>query len=344
MTTRAALALAVCAAGSLAAQEEFETNWRNMLGKPAPEITADAWLNVDGPPPSRDRLQGKVWLLAFYGAISADERFLWPELAKLDELHRKYFARGFRVIAISYEEAGKLRAELVEQRGTKIWIGSDPQRKTQDRCVIDPEEGVVYPRFLLVDVSGKVVGQAIPTRAEVESLLEKTFDPALERELRPELAKVRALYEGGAYGAAHRLAGRLVESKDRKVAEDARYVRKKVEDYAAFWRTAAEFELREADPNVAYGRLLVARHRFAGLDVARWAPAKLRELAKVRRVKDQRKAWKLFEKALKRDVSSAGTGKKATIDLYEDVVKKHPWTRAGWLARKRLEELGESAR
>ena len=41
--------------------------WRQLDGKPAPEIAAESRMNVGGGALSRDALKGKVWLLNFFG-------------------------------------------------------------------------------------------------------------------------------------------------------------------------------------------------------------------------------------------------------------------------------------
>jgi hypothetical protein len=43
--------------------------WRDLVGSAAPEVSAKTWLNVpDGVTPSLETLQGRVWLLCFFGA------------------------------------------------------------------------------------------------------------------------------------------------------------------------------------------------------------------------------------------------------------------------------------
>lgn len=40
-------------------------DWHDLDGKPAPEVSADRWLNVSGEPPSLTSLEGRIWLLSF---------------------------------------------------------------------------------------------------------------------------------------------------------------------------------------------------------------------------------------------------------------------------------------
>ena len=41
--------------------------WKNLVGSPAPRISATTWLNVPEGTPSTESLQGRVWLLCFFG-------------------------------------------------------------------------------------------------------------------------------------------------------------------------------------------------------------------------------------------------------------------------------------
>ena len=42
-------------------------SWRTLDGQKAPEISASEWLNVPDGKTSRGALEGKVWLLTFFG-------------------------------------------------------------------------------------------------------------------------------------------------------------------------------------------------------------------------------------------------------------------------------------
>lgn len=51
----------------LLASAPATADWHVLDGKPAPEISAASWMNVEGPTPTLETLRGKVWLLNFIG-------------------------------------------------------------------------------------------------------------------------------------------------------------------------------------------------------------------------------------------------------------------------------------
>ena len=50
-------------AGCLPAQD----GWKDLNGKPVPELKVVDWLNTDSAAPTSASLKGKVWLLEFFG-------------------------------------------------------------------------------------------------------------------------------------------------------------------------------------------------------------------------------------------------------------------------------------
>lgn len=48
--------------GYLPAQD----GWKDLTGKPVPELKVASWLNTDGKQPTNVSLKGKVWLLEFF--------------------------------------------------------------------------------------------------------------------------------------------------------------------------------------------------------------------------------------------------------------------------------------
>ncbi len=49
--------------GYLPAQD----GWKDLTGKPVPELKVVDWLNTDSAAPTSASLKGKVWLLEFFG-------------------------------------------------------------------------------------------------------------------------------------------------------------------------------------------------------------------------------------------------------------------------------------
>jgi len=249
------------------------------------------------------------------------------------------------VVAISDEPLDKLKSKLVSERGAKYWIGSDPGNTTMQSFV--GEGGLGIPQFYLVDATGTVVGMEVPSDEMLEKLLGQTFKLALNKQLHQKLERSRLAYDHGSYTIAFRTAGKLLRDKDQAVVSDAKFVREKVVKYAEHRRKILEIELRTAEPSHAYGNLLLMKHELAGADpkLASWVAKHLKRLAKTEDVKakDEKKAWSLFEKALRRELRGfASDYERGRVKvLYTELGETHRRTTAAVFASKRLKKLGE---
>jgi hypothetical protein len=257
----------------------------------------------------------------------------------LQDLHRKYFDRGFRVLCVLDEPVDEVRKVLPEAPGN-LWVGVDTSQSTMKRYAT--EGALPIPRFYFVDDEGEVVAQQIPTDADVEKRLERVFIPALGRALAPALDAARALYDRGRPGAAWQAAGSLCESGDAEVAADAQFLREKVETYATWQKDRIERQAEKGDVAAAMADLVLFEFRFASLEFAAWATKRIADLEKDEKVRADRFAWKKVRAALQKE-AKAGTSKSALQSVataYRTVVKDHPDTKAAAIAKERMEALG----
>ena len=87
---------------------------------------------------------------------------------------------------------------------------------------------------------------------------------------------------------------------------------------------------------------MLARHQFDGLPVTDWVDEQLSALRKDKSVQRDKRVWKAFENALKREMKAGGRPyeRKRVRQMYEKAEKGHSRTVPGRLARQRLERLG----
>ena len=106
-------------------------------------------------------LRGKVVLVNFWATWCPPCR---KEMPDLDALYMRFKDRGFVVLAISDEDAGKVKVLLAE-RGVSFPILLDPGRKVNDLFRVG---GI--PKSFVYDRDGKLVAQAIDMRTQGQFL------------------------------------------------------------------------------------------------------------------------------------------------------------------------------
>ena len=52
------------------------------------------------------------------------------QVGHLNDLQEKYFDKGLRVVAISDEPLGLIEKKMLEEKGAKYWIGSNPGKSS----------------------------------------------------------------------------------------------------------------------------------------------------------------------------------------------------------------------
>lgn len=330
-----ALALAFAPAGALPAQD----GWKDLKDDWVPELKVRSWINTGDTVPTTTSMKGKVWLLAFF--LTNNSEFM-DRVAELSKLHDQHFAAGFRVLAISNEPLRDLEENVVQKAKASFWVGSDLGNETFKGFL--EKDQFAIPKLFLVDVEGRVVGNDVPAEKVLKKLLSRVFDTALGKDLEPELAPVGAAYEVGAYGGAWQAAGKLLKDKDEAVAKDALFVREKVEAYAAFRKRAMEEDLGVLPVEQQFGRLLLLRSEFLGMELQQWADEKLKPLRLDKQVKAEKNAWDKLESALERELKKPDSSyqRKQAVKLYQSIVQKYPRTQPARISASRLDRMPEA--
>ena len=228
----------------------------------------------------------------------------------------------------------------MEGKGAGYWIGIDSDQVTLPRYA--GEGSLPLPRYYLIDVDGMVVSSDLPDDEQVEELLKRVFVPALGRDLHEKLAAARADYERGAAGAGWLAAGKHVDSEDKTLAEDAVFLREKVERYSVWQRERIERALGKGQRAEAMGELLVFEMRFAKMDASKWATEQIKELKQHKDIHAERFAWDKLRKAIAKEakgVKSKGA-RKSVVYAYSKIVKSHKKSAAAEIAAQRIKALG----
>lgn len=141
------------------------------VGSPAPAIRAAAWLNVPAKTLGPDDWKGKVVLVEFFetGCVPCKRT-----LPHIQELHRRYAARGLVVIAVSWETAAVL-APFAAEYGLTMPIACDTARVIVGGYRIEK-----YPTSVVLDREGNVacVGKPMSVDEPIETALGLATDPA----------------------------------------------------------------------------------------------------------------------------------------------------------------------
>ncbi len=261
---------------------------------------------------------------------------------RLQELHETYGPRGFVMIGIADEDHPDKVEKAMKARGVTYPIGVDVRQRTVRSYAT--KGALPLPRFYFVDVDGVVLASAErdpPTPKQIEAQLERVFLPALGRSLHADLAAAVDDYERDACGLVWKRAGARAKSDDETLAEDARFLRAKVERYAAWQRERIE-KLRKADAHEdAMAELVLYERRFDGMEGADWSRKQIKALLEIPAIHAERFAWGKLRKAMAKEWKGVGSsGKRRSVQVaYRRIVKQHGASRPGKIASARLAAL-----
>ena len=118
-------------------------------------------LDLKGESWTLKQLKGKVVLVNFWATWCPPCR---KEMPDLDLLHARYQKQGLVILAISDEDAPKVKP-FIENAGYKFPVLLDPGRKVNDRFRIG---GI--PKSFVYDREGKLVAQSIDMRTQSQFL------------------------------------------------------------------------------------------------------------------------------------------------------------------------------
>lgn len=258
------------------------------------------------------------------------------QVGHLQKLNEKYFDKGLRIIAITAEPTGT--AEMVTKKGGKYWIASDPGRSTIGRYKTG---SVGIPHAYLIDASGTVVSEGVPSEQRIEELLKDAFNPSLGKELHKSLKAAVKLYDKGSYGKAWAAVARATQNEDRTIAADALYLQKRCEEVAKWHQTQVENAIKAKDYATAYADFKAIPKTFDGMEIVLWARELKASVDADKEAQTELKASKAFEKAQKKQDAAKGKAKKMgpARKAYKSIVKKYPGTRAAKMAEEALRAL-----
>jgi peroxiredoxin len=140
----------------------FAAAMKNLEADDRSRMHADFTLtDLNGMKWSLRALAGKVVLVNFWATWCPPCR---KELPDLEALYRRFGSRGFVILAISDEDAAKVKPFVAEQKLTYPVL-LDPGRKVNELFRV---EGI--PKSFIYDRSGKLVAQAIDMRTQRQFL------------------------------------------------------------------------------------------------------------------------------------------------------------------------------
>jgi peroxiredoxin len=167
------------------------------VGDAAPKITAQDWVNVDGPLGEK-QLKDKVVLLEFWGTWCGPCVRSMPHVQKL---HDRYRARGLVVVALTYEKPSAIRSFL-KNNALTMPVACDPAKTSV------ADWGVTsWPATFVIDRAGKVayagapydvepaIEGALGLEASPGSLLTQYFDALRAGDATKQRDALQRLYE-----------------------------------------------------------------------------------------------------------------------------------------------------
>jgi hypothetical protein len=257
----------------------------------------------------------------------------------LQQLNEKYYDRGFRIVAISNEATARLESRVVEERGGKYWVASDPGGKTVGGFVTPGSRGI--PHGYLVNAFGIVVGEGVPSEGQIEELLADAFDPALGRELDLKLSRAVKAYEGGDFGKAFDQAARYLE--DEAIAADAKYLQERVNANAEFRQKLVDLAIESRDYATALADLKKIADQFSGMRVAERAEEREKKLSADPAVKKEIKALNALSTAKEMEARADGNDRKlrSVVAAYRSIMSKYEGTRAAEDAAAAVKRLAD---
>jgi peroxiredoxin len=140
------------------------------FGKAMAELAADdqkrqqadfTLADLDGKPWSRKSLEGKVVLVNFWATWCPPCR---KEIPDLESLYQQFEKQGLVILAISDEDAGKVKPFIAEQ-GVSYTVLLDPGRKVNTLFHV-----MGIPKTFIYDRSGKLVAESIDMRTRKQFL------------------------------------------------------------------------------------------------------------------------------------------------------------------------------
>ncbi len=309
------------------------------VGGPAPEISADDWLNA--PPLSLAKLRGKIVVVEFWATWCPPCRATIPHLV---ELHKTYSKKGVVIMSLTGEPKSKVEP-FAEKMGMTYAVGcGSPSSNTYG------VRGI--PHAFVVDVAGKVAWHGHPAGNGLEQAIQeqlRTNPPSLlspeqKAEAMARLEKVRKALDEAHYLQAAALVAQIREpDRDPEVEKRVAAVRKQLTD-------RAEARLAEAGEHIdrkAYYEADEALREVAPLapdsDLASKAAARREELHEDKKIhaaiEQGRREHRAAQALADLEKDAADMDPAARLKAYEALADAHAGTGAARAAASKARAI-----
>jgi thiol-disulfide isomerase/thioredoxin len=307
-----------------------------LVGKAAPEVSAQDWLN--SPPLALQALRGKIVVVEFWATWCPPCRTSIPHLI---ELYKKFSAQGVVIMGLTDEPKAKVEP-FAKEMGMIYPVGCGSRSSGA--------YGVTgIPHAAIVDTAGNIVWEGHPMQPDFESTLEaqiKKTPPKVSQTKGPTpLEDISAAMQKTQFGRAAALLAKFqVAEGDTAAKNQAERIRKALV-------AQAPARLAQGEKSLAAKEYYKASEAFQ--DVALMAPdspqakkaeERLKELQADEKIKaevDQgreRAADALLTEILKREKANPA----ATVKALEDLAERFPNTKAGAAAAEKAKALSAS--
>lgn len=245
-----------------------------MVGKPAPEISAQYWLNSK--PLSLKGLQGKIVVVEFWATWCGPCRKSIPHLI---ELSKKYGPQGVVFMGLSDEPREKVEP-FAQQLGMTYAVGGgSPSGEAYG------VKGI--PTAFVVDTTGTVIWEGHPMSALMEQAIEAQLKKSPPKVMSPQekaaatalLDKAEEAVKKEQFALAASFIAKLQQADDASVQARIEGIRKSLAEAAGARLAEADKSIEAKDYYKASVALAQVSALAPGSEAATKAEARLKELA-----------------------------------------------------------------
>jgi len=308
-----------------------------LVGKAAPEISVQDWLN--SPPLTLAALRGKIVVVEFWATWCPPCRKSIPHLI---ELYKKYGGQGVIIMGLTDEPKAKVEP-FAKEMGMIYPVGCGSKSSGA--------YGVTgIPHAAIVDTAGNVVWDGHPMQSDFESTLEAQLKKTPPKVSQPTkgpspLEDISAAMQKAQFGRAAALLTKFQAPEGNTAAKN------QVERIRKALLAQAPTRLAQGEKSLAAKEYYKASEAFQ--DVALMAPdspqakkaeERLKELQADEKIKAEveqgreKAADDLLNDILKREKA----GPAATIKALEDLAERFPNTKSGAAAAEKAKALSTS--
>jgi cytochrome c biogenesis protein CcmG/thiol:disulfide interchange protein DsbE len=308
-----------------------------LVGKAAPEISVQDWLN--SPPLTLAALRGKIVVVEFWATWCPPCRKSIPHLI---ELYKKYGGQGVVILGLTDEPKAKVEP-FAKEMGMIYPVGCGSKSSGA--------YGVTgIPHAAIVDTAGNVVWDGHPMQPDFESTLEaqlkKTPPKVASQSKGPSpLEDISASMQKAQFGRAAALLAKFQAPEGNTAAKN------QVERIRKALLAQAPARLAQGEKSLAAKEYYKASEAFQDVTLmapdspqAKKAEERLKELQADEKIKAEveqgreKAADDLLTDILKREKA----GPAATVKALEDLAERFPNTKAGAAAAEKAKALSTS--